>query len=160
MDIIIRKYQSKDYLSLLKLLEKEYGSHIDQQTLEEKYLTESRTIIIAENDSGILVGCTFIELQKDFIRPKKIGFVTYVAVDFHYRKQGIGRKLMEYVEYFCRTVQCSAIELTSANFRSVAHTFYKSLGFTKKETTLFIKELPKSTMEDCLSNLSEGSEKK
>ena len=35
---------------------------------------------------------------------------------------------------------CSTVELTSANSRKNAHVFYQNLGFSKKKTTVFIKE--------------------
>ena len=41
---------------------------------------------------------------------------------------------------FANEKKCSAVELTSANFREGAHAFYKALGFTIKNTTVFIKE--------------------
>lgn len=141
MNITIRYYQENDYRLLIKLLEKEYGSQIDQATLEKEYVSNKRSIIIAVSDEDLLVGCTFLEIQEDFVRPSKVLYVTYVAVDENYRKHGIGRKLFERVENIAQENTCSSIELTSADFRTGAHAFYNSLGFTKKKTTLFIKEI-------------------
>ena len=75
------------------------------------------------------------------MRPSRILYITYVAVDENYRKHGIGRKLLSKVEKICKERACSAIELTSADFRTDARAFYNKLGFTKKKTTLFIKEI-------------------
>lgn len=141
MNITIRYYQENDYRLLIKLLEKEYGSQIDQATLEKEYVSNKRSIIIAVSDEDLLVGCTFLEIQEDFVRPSKVLYVTYVAVDENYRKHGIGRKIFERVENIAKENTCSSIELTSADFRTGAHAFYNSLGFTKKKTTLFIKEI-------------------
>lgn len=141
MKVIIREYQSEDYTQLIELLNKVYNSEIDQITLENKYLSDYRSILIATDNDNNVLGCTFTEIQEDFVRPNRILYVTYVAVDEKYRKNGIGRMLMNEAENFCKRYECSAIELTSANFRVEAHSFYESLGFTKKKTTLFIKEV-------------------
>ena len=141
MDITIRKYKCTDYSELAELLGIEYNSRIDQNTLEKKYISEERSILVAVTNTNQVVGCSFLEIQEDFIRPSRIMYVTYVAVNQQFRKNGIGRKLFNAIELECNTNNCSAIELTSANYRTEAHAFYIALGFTKKKTTLFIKEL-------------------
>lgn len=141
MDIKIRDYEQSDYKGLISLLSEVYGSKIEQPILESVYITSSRSIIVALDESENVVGCTFVEIQEDFVRPSRIAYVTYVAVDERFRKQGIGRKLLLAVEDICKRCNCSAIELTSANFRIGAHAFYESLGYSKKKTTVFIKEM-------------------
>ena len=137
MDVVIRKYLSEDSKSLLALLHNTYDSCITQQVLEDKYVTDKRDIINEKK----LIGCAFTEIQEDYVRPSRSIYVTYVAVDNEYRKQGIGTKLMSHVQTMCIENDCSSIELTSANFRTGAHAFYESIGFTKKKTTVFIKEV-------------------
>lgn len=141
MEIHVRFYKGSDYLMLLNLLKKVYGSSIDQETLEKVYISDKRSILVASTEAGLLVGCTFIEVQEDYIRPSRVLYVTYVAVDENFRKNGIGRKILNRVEEECRAKACSAIELTSADYRIEAHAFYEKLGFTKKKTTVFIKEM-------------------
>ena len=139
---MIRKYESHDFQELFDLLHDVYQTNIDKETLENNYINDFKSILVAVDDeTGKLLGCTFIEELKDLIRPNKILYVTYVAVDERFRHQGIGKKLMHEVEKKCRELGCSAIELTSANYRKNAHLFYEALGFTKKKTTLFIKEI-------------------
>ena len=141
MTIMVRNYQESDYQGLIHLLGDVYDSEIPKDILESNYLSSSRSILVATNENGLIVGCAFIEIQIDYVRPKKIAYITYVAVDVNYRKQGIGKKLMSAVEDICIDKGCSAIELTSANFRTGAHAFYESLGFTRKKTTVFIREI-------------------
>ena len=141
MSIIVREYHTSDYSGLIALLGKVYGAKTPQDVLEKQYLTASRSILVAADERGEIVGSTFVEIQEDFIRPGRVAFVTYVAVDEQCRKQGIGRKLMLSAEEIGKANNCSAIELTSADFRVGAHAFYASLGFTKKKTTVFIREL-------------------
>lgn len=142
MSIEIRWYDKSDFYKLAGLLNCVYKSSIDSQQLETEYITARRNIIVAaDTESSRLIGCTFVEVQDDFIRNRRILFVTYVAVDEKYRGQGIGRKLLEYAEKVCRDKGCSAIELTSANYRKQAHLFYQALNYAQKDTTVFIKEI-------------------
>lgn len=141
MSVTIREYKNTDYQGLMVLLGDVYESTIPQDTLEAKYLSETKSILVAVDDNSRIVGCTFVEIQYDYVRPHKIAFITYVAVDEKCRKQGIGKSLVHAVENICRERECTAIELTSANYRTGAHAFYESLGFTRKKTTVFIKEI-------------------
>ena len=141
MKVTIRLYKGEDYPKLRELLNIIYGSTIDQEMLEKQYITDDRQILVAANENDMVVGCTFIEVRKDYIRQSKVLFVTYVAVDESCRKQGIGRSLLMKVEEVSRHYGCTAVELTSADYRTEAHLFYKSLGFTRKKTTVFIKEV-------------------
>lgn len=141
MELEIREYQKTDYTELVMLLNIVYNSTITQEVLEKQYISTNRSILVAVNDGGHVVGCTFVEIQEDYVRPSRIAYVTYVAVDETCRKQGIGRKLLHSVVKICKKRKCSAIELTSADHRTGAHAFYESLGYTKKRTTVFIKEI-------------------
>ena len=142
MNCTIRQYKSEDFFELKTLLSDVYESHVSKETLEKSYLSDTRHILVAiEDKTGKLIGCTFVEKQVDFIRSNSILYVTYVAVDEKFRKMGIGRKLLSRVEMMCIEQRCYAIELTSANFRTGAHAFYESLGFTEKKTKLYIKEM-------------------
>ncbi len=141
MEIITRYYTMSDYEGLFELLNSIYNSNIDKQMLEENYITDKRSIILAVDEKNHVLGCVFTEIQDDYVRPSRILFITYVAVKESYRRAGIGRMLIRKIEEICRSENCSAIELTSADFRRNAHVFYECMGFTKKKTTVFIKEM-------------------
>lgn len=142
MELIVREYENHDFEGLSKILYEAYNTTIEEETLSQYYIENNKRIIIAANTTtNVPIGCAFIEIQTDYIRPNKILYITYVAVDEQYRGQGIGRKIMEYIKNFGIELQCNAIELTSANYRIGAHAFYKTLGFSIKKTTHFIQEL-------------------
>lgn len=138
---VIRQYESQDYSQLIWLLNKVYDSNISQECLEKHYLTKDRFILVAgESSTSRFLGCAFAEIQRDYIRPHTIMYVTYVAVDEEYRELGIGHAIFNKIDELCLKYDCSALELTSADFRTEAHAFYKSIGFNRKKTTLFIKD--------------------
>ena len=141
MKVKIRDYKSTDYSALVELLKDVYDSNIKKDILESKYVSDTRNILIAVDELDRLLGCTFIEFQEDYVRPRKILYVTYVAVSERFRNCGIGHLLYEEVEMRCKEKSCSAVEFTSANYRTVAHSFYHSMGYKVKDTSIFIKEM-------------------
>ena len=140
--IVIREYKSEDFEGLYLLLNDVYGSTIEQKILVEKYTKGNKSIIVAEdNDIGRIVGNAFIEKQIDYVRPDQILYVTYLAVEESYRGKNIGKRLMQYIEEYCRESGCSAVEFTSADYRTGAHAFYFAIGYKRKKTTHFIKQI-------------------
>lgn len=139
---MIREYLGNfDYIDLSRILYTVFESNIDQDTLENYYLGENKHILVAVDDANKLQGFALVEFRYDHVRSRKFGYITYLAIDEKYRNHGIGKELLIAVEKLCKDHKCSAIELTSANFRTTAHLFYGKMGFTKKATTVFIKEL-------------------
>ena len=64
-------------------------------------------------------------------RPLPVGRITYLEVDAPFRKQGIGRQLVEAVEERLRERGCGAVEVTSNVKLTKAHKFYGKLGFER-----------------------------
>jgi ribosomal protein S18 acetylase RimI-like enzyme len=50
-----------------------------------------------------------------------------LAVDHNARKMGIGKKLMQEVEYYAKTKNCNNVSLITGNEQSKA--FYKKIGY-------------------------------
>lgn len=141
--MIYRLYEDQDYYrGLSDILFQGYKSTISQILLEEKYVNDDRNILIAYDEVKARVrGCAFWEVQVDYVRPRRMLYVTYVVVDEAYRRQGIASALCCELEAICRRMNCGSIELTSARFRKYAHQFYHSVGFQEKQTIVFIKEM-------------------
>ena len=139
-DVYVRDYFSSDYNELLAILSEVYGSNISKDDLEEYYIGPFKHILVAVKKKKV-VGCAFLRIKYDYIRDSQTSFVTYLAVSPFYRRNGIASKLMEEIEKRTKAYGCSAVELTSADFRTEAHEFYRKKGFNRKKTTVFIKEL-------------------
>ncbi len=77
----------------------------------------------------------------DIIRNIKIYHIGYVCVDSRYQGKGFGREMMEYAISYAKDNNVARLELTSGNQREVAHKLYLSLGFVKRDTSVFRKEL-------------------
>ncbi len=139
-EVIVRDYTPSDFPGLYRLLSTVYQSTVTKAELECHYVAPEKEILLAFRDTQ-LAGCAFLSYNTDYIRRSHTVFVTYVAVDESVRHCGIGRILFSEIEKRARSRGCTAVELTSADSRTVAHAFYQALNFTKKKTTVFIKEL-------------------
>lgn len=133
MDIQILKADKDNYEEVIKL----YGDFVD----------DPQRFSGGSNDSY----SRFLETPNSFmdlalVENKVIGFVTYTIrtvvrypkpileveelyVHQDYRKHGVGRKLMEHVLEYAKSVPCQYVFLASAKERTEAHEFYKVLGF-------------------------------
>lgn len=141
MDFKVVYYQGTDYNDLVKLLDASFGTTIDKETLETHYVNHTHNIILAKSESGEMCGCALFEKKIDYIRDNPVLFITFLAVDEKFRRNGIGKLLIEHLVQICEQMGCSAIELTSADWRVDAHRFYNAIGFSRKKTTVFIKEI-------------------
>ncbi|ETP72438.1 acetyltransferase [Lachnospiraceae bacterium JC7] len=139
--VVIRSYKEDDYEDIALILNEGYESSITKTQLEKIYIGDEKNIIVAEeNTIGKVVGCFFWKVKEDFVRPGRTLYMEYLVVSKEYRRQGIAHLLIDELESICKSMNCSSIEFTSANFRKGAHELYKSMGYTIKNTSIFIKE--------------------
>ena len=66
--------------------------------------------------------------------------ITALAVSMEYRKNGIGTKLLNLVENYCRSNNIGLVSLNSGLPREGAHLFYESKGYIKKSYG-FVKQI-------------------
>jgi predicted N-acetyltransferase YhbS len=86
-------------------------------------------LLVAE-DGGEVVGSVVLLIVPNLShRASPWAIIENVIVTQKYRKQGIGRQLMEYAVDRAQEAGCYVIELSSNKTRNEAHRFYESLGF-------------------------------
>lgn len=71
----------------------------------------------------------------------KYGVIENIIVDEHYRKIGIGKIMLEKVEFFCKKAGCTKIMIFSSNDRIEAHNLFREKGFDDKIGVAFKKYL-------------------
>ena len=69
------------------------------------------------------------------------GWVNYLAVDPRYRRDGLGRRLMSYVEKRLAKLGCPKINIQIRQDNLEAIAFYKRIGFKKDDVVSFSKRL-------------------
>jgi GNAT superfamily N-acetyltransferase len=80
------------------------------------------TFLLAESN-GILVGVNYVELRGDS------GYFGLLSVDPDWQGHGLGRKLIEQAEDFCREAGCSLMQIRVLNHRTELPPFYEKLGY-------------------------------
>ena len=130
----VRKYKDTDYEEVSSLLYHTFGYTKEKMSDERVYE------FVLEVD-GKVVGYFNCMEEIDIIRNLKIFHIGYVCVDEACRGKGYGRCLMEYAISFAKENHVTRLELTSGNKRVAAHQLYLSLGFEKRDSSIFRKEL-------------------
>lgn len=106
------------------------------QELQDRAYTllrgEKSDILVAERD-GVICGIASIEylhrLESPYCHPRDVYYVTEFGIDEAYRRQGVGRELMEFIEADARAKGFPRIELDMWAFNQTAQAFYEALGF-------------------------------
>jgi ribosomal protein S18 acetylase RimI-like enzyme len=85
-------------------------------------------LFVAE-EGGAILGFAAASVVPLVERDTPLCRLTAIAVAPGARRRGVGRSLVEQVEDHAREVGCDRLEVTSANRREEAHSFYADLGF-------------------------------
>ena len=80
------------------------------------------TFLIAESDDG-LAGCNYVELREGS------GYFGLLSVDPDHQGHGLGRKLVEQAEQFCRDAGRAVMRIRVLNHRTELPPFYEKLGY-------------------------------
>ena len=134
MNIEIRFYEDSDYEQVNHLLEDTF--HYQKSKISDPNVYEF--VAVFEDK---IVGYFNLGRMLDVIRNIVIFHVDYVCVSEELRGKKIGRKMMEYAIDFAKEKGATRMELTSGNQRIAAHKLYEGLGFVKRDSSIFRKEL-------------------
>ena len=132
-DIKIRMGNSSDIPELLPLMA-QLGYPTTKEELLKRYESfvsfDGHAIAVACHE-GHIVGWVAWSTSKLFILDYTRIRIEGLIVDNHYRRQGIGKKLMLFVEEVAKKFRPVTIDLTSGLRRAKdgSHDFYKSLGY-------------------------------
>ena len=134
MDFIIRKYKDEDYDAVFNIIFNSLGYK------KEKIKNDKSFEFVCEYNSKV-IGYFILNEMIDIVRNLKIYHIDYVCVDKDYRGRGFGTEMMKYAIEYAKENGVARVELTSGNQRESAHKLYLSLGFVKRDTSVFRKEL-------------------
>lgn len=110
-------------------------TQLDIATALSDYNTTEAVVCLVDKK---LVGIVMMAKYKVVSGHK--GMIEDVIVSSDYRGQGIGRKLMEKLLERAEASKLNDVLLFSGHHRTAAIALYKSLGFTLKESGIYIKK--------------------
>ena len=111
-------------------------TQLDIATALSDYNTTEAVVCLVDKK---LVGIAMMAKYKVVSGHK--GMIEDVVVSSDYRGQGIGRKLMEKLLERAEASKLDDVLLFSGHHRTAAIALYKSLGFTLKESGIYIKKI-------------------
>jgi ribosomal protein S18 acetylase RimI-like enzyme len=91
-----------------------------------------RRFVVAELDARV-VGWIDAAIW-DYVETGPFVVIGGLVVDNCYRRQGIGRLLMNMAEEYARSQGCAVVRLWSSSSRTAAHRFYEGLGYANIKT--------------------------
>ena len=98
-----------------------------------------RVWIIGTEEKAI--GYTILTFGFDLEFGGSVATVTELYIESRFRRCGIGRQAIQFLENICRDLEITALELQVERDNPEAHEFYRSLGFQAHERIPLSKRL-------------------
>jgi len=135
--LIIRIFKKKDQKEIINLwnkcdLVKPWNDSIKDILRKKK--VQNELFLVGEYDNSIIAS---IMAGYDGHR----GNIYYLAVDCKFRKNGIGKLLMNIIEKKLLMMSCPKINLTIRNTNLKIENFYKAIGFEKQKSVIYGKRI-------------------
>ena len=142
----ITKIELSDIHEYSKLCDELFGDKTNIEKLEKamkKIISNpDYTLVSIKNENGEMMGSVMGILCQDTIGECKTFVVLEnLIVGSKYRRMGLGRILVEYIENWARENDSYNIFFMSLAKRKEAHLFYESLGYSKDISVGFKKYL-------------------
>ena len=144
--MIIDKIKISDIDQYSKLCDELFGSQTNliklEKSLKKILINEDYILVGIKNESGKLIGSVMGILCQDTVgecRPFVV--LENLIVSTEYRKIGLGKRLITYIEDWARENESYFIMFMSLAKRKEAHAFYESMGYSQEISNGFKKYL-------------------
>ncbi len=130
-----------DFEKVKYVVDEVFQFHLSEENYVQYCNDPNHTILLAQKEDQA-VGTLCMERQCDYFNDRHtIVFVKNAGIREEYRRNGVFKQLYAIAYEYAALTKAAAIELTCADYRTAAHCFYLNNGFTKKKTTVFIREI-------------------
>jgi GNAT superfamily N-acetyltransferase len=93
-------------------------------------LLDKGKFLLAE-EAGVLIACVYVELRGER------GYFGLLAVDPARQRAGMGSRLIDAAEEYCRASGCHFMDLTTVNLRKELPGYYRRRGYAENGTLPF-----------------------
>jgi GNAT superfamily N-acetyltransferase len=108
-----------------------FFSDADRTNPEQvRALLEKGKFLLAE-EAGILMACVYVELSGER------GYFGLLAVDPARQRAGMGSRMVDAAEDYCRAAGCRFMDLTTVNLRKELPGYYRRRGYVENGTLPF-----------------------
>ena len=138
----VRRAQATDAEAINNLY-KELNTLSAPTVLPERIATiaiSEHTHLLVCEDGGEIIATALVCLCQDVMfENQPFALVENVVVSADYKREGIGKSLMDYIEAFCLEQDCSKIMLQTSSQNRDARDFYTAMGYDPDAKIGFIK---------------------
>ena len=117
------------------------GTRTDQERMSA--LMQKGEFLVAQDDKANFLGSVYVEISGDR------GYLGMLAVDPKRQCKGVGRKLVQAAEDYCRQRGCTYMKLTVLSLRSPVQFFYRKFGYKETGTEEFRPSRPLKPGVEC-----------
>ena len=136
-DLMIRPYQPQDESGVVELWRQcnlVVPQNNPQRDIKRKLKVNPEWFLVGMLDAKLVATCMAgYEGHR--------GWINYLAVSPHHRRQGIGRRIMEEAEKRLRSAGCPKINLQVRGTNRAVIRFYERIGYTKDPVVSMGKRL-------------------
>lgn len=143
MNIIIREAQPGDYAKIAELNKNEMGYDFPVEDTKRKL-----NCLLEEKSQKIFVAVADGEVKGyihandyDVLYAPHLKDIMGIAVASGYRRNGIGKLLLNAVEDWARSTGACGVRLVSGTERTGAHSFYETCGYTSSKEQKNFKKI-------------------
>ena len=102
---------------------------------------DNNSYLIVCGADGNIIATALVSLCKDAMFTRQpFAIIENVIVSKDHQRKGVGKSLLDHIEAFCLTKDCSKIMLLSSTGNRSAHDFYASMGYDPNAKSGFIKK--------------------
>jgi len=106
----------------------------------EAVANSNDTHLLVCDDSGEIIATALVCLCKDVMFANQpFALVENLVVSADYKREGIGKSMMDYIEAFCLEQDCSKIILQTSSENRDARDFYTAMGYDPDAKIGFVK---------------------
>jgi len=134
--LIVRNMIESDVEAIATMESAVFSDAWTAKSIEDTYNQPQAFIVTAELDGKVAGYCIVYFVLDE-------GEIARIAVDNCFRRQGVGRKLLEQVERTCKEKGIIRLMLDVRESNESARAFYKSLGFEVDGVRKNFYEMPK-----------------
>ena len=133
------KYTPSDFTDLASLMQELSSDIVFTRESLERMLADLNSHLYVIREECRIVACASLCI---FHQPFSTdATIESVVVSSKMRGKGLGRKLMEHLIEEASRMKVDCIHLTSNPKREAANALYQKMGFEKKETNCYMKNL-------------------
>lgn len=137
--MIIEKLKKEDLLETIQLVKKNFPNCTIKEDIAFEDIDWNRNMVLVAKEKDQVVGHVWIQKIYDFYLQNYYYYLMYVCVCETYQNQGIGTRLLKEVEKKKQEEKIAYLLFTSNQKRSAANHLYQKLGYTKKDSFVYIK---------------------